>query len=46
MRKLAWFAGAFSAAVFLAVSWVLFRWTGTPRREDLRWARGLLRRRK
>ena len=34
------------AAVFLAVSWVLFRWTGTLRREDLRWARGLLRRRK
>ncbi len=41
------FAGAGArAAVFLAVSWVLFWCSGTLRREDLHWARGLLRTRR
>ena len=34
------------AAVFLTVSWALFGCSGTLRREDLHWARGLLRTRR
>ena len=33
-------------AVFLAASWALFWCTGTLRREDLRWARGLVEKRR
>ena len=33
-------------SVFLAASWALFWCSGTLRREDLHWARGLLRTRR
>lgn len=46
LAALAFSGPAVRAGVFLAVSWGLFWVTGTVRREDLRWARGLLARRR